>query len=114
LMAYGLILAVIATASLLYASTYRGAIFCAALAGLGLACVYPILVGWLVRIYGAHARRFGSILFATGSLGAATLPWLVGAVSTHSGALRAGLVVPIAACVAMSLVNGLFPWRRDA
>ena len=114
LMAYGLILAVIATASLLYASTYRGAIFCAALAGLGLACVYPILVGWLVRIYGAHARRFGSILFATGSLGAATLPWLVGAVSTHSGALRAGLVVPIGACVAMSLVNGFFPWRHDA
>jgi MFS transporter, FHS family, glucose/mannose:H+ symporter len=114
LMAYGLILAVIATASLLYASTYRGAIFCAALAGLGLACVYPILVGWLVRIYGAQARRFGSILFATGSLGAATLPWLVGAVSTHTGALRVGLVVPIAACVAMSLVNGFFPRQSDA
>ncbi len=113
LMAYGLILAVISIASLLYASTYRGAIFCAVLAGLGLACVYPILVGWLVRIYGAYARRFGSILFATGSLGAATLPWLVGAVSTHTGALRAGLVVPIAACVAMSLLNGFFPWRRD-
>jgi fucose permease len=113
LVAAGLILAVIATGTLLYATTYRGAIFCAALAGLGLACVYPILVGWLVRTFGAHARRFGSIVFATGSLGGATIPWLVGAVSTHTGALRAGLVVPIAACVAMSLVNGFFPWRRE-
>ncbi|MGA8144378.1 MAG: MFS transporter [Candidatus Acidiferrales bacterium] len=113
-MAGGLILAVIATTSLLYSTTYRAALSCAAIAGLGLACVYPILVGWLVRIYGAHARRFGSVIFATGSLGGATIPWLVGAVSTHTGALRAGLVVPIAACVAMFLVNGFFPTQSDA
>jgi FHS family glucose/mannose:H+ symporter-like MFS transporter len=99
---------------LLFAPTYRAASLCATLAGLGLACVYPILVGWLVRIYGVQARRFGSVIFATGSLGGATLPWLVGAISTHSGALRAGLVVPIAACVAMFLVNGFFPGRREA
>ncbi|MGH9746040.1 MAG: MFS transporter [Candidatus Acidiferrales bacterium] len=114
LMACGLILAVIATTSLLFAASYRAALFFAAIAGLGLACVYPILVGWLVRIYGVHVRRFGSIIFAIGSLGGATIPWLVGAVSTHSGALRAGLVVPIAACIAMSLVNGFFPGRSDA
>jgi len=72
------------------------------------------LVGWLVRIYGVQARRFGSVIFATGSLGGATLPWLVGAISTHSGALRAGLEVPIAACVAMFLVNRFFPGQREA
>jgi FHS family glucose/mannose:H+ symporter-like MFS transporter len=114
LVAAGLIAAILATGTLLYASTYRSAIICAAIAGLGLACIYPILVGWLVRIFGAHARRFGSIVFATGSLGGATIPWLVGAVSTHTGALRFGLAVPIGACVAMSLVNGFFPWRRNS
>jgi fucose permease len=110
----GLTLATMASSALLFARTYRAALVCVTLAGLGLACVYPILVGWLVRIYGAHVRRFGSVVFATGSLGGATLPWLVGAVSTHTSALRTGLVVPIAACVAMFLLNGFFPERRKA
>jgi MFS transporter, FHS family, glucose/mannose:H+ symporter len=110
----GLSLAALASSALLFATTYRAALACATFAGLGLACVYPILVGWLVRLYGAHARRFGSIVFAIGSLGGATLPWLVGAVSTHMSALRMGLVVPIAACIAMLLVNGFFPERREA
>jgi MFS transporter, FHS family, glucose/mannose:H+ symporter len=114
LLGCGVSLAALASGALLFAATYRVALLCATLAGLGLACVYPILVGWLVRIYGAQARRFGSVVFATGSLGGATLPWLVGAISTHVGALRAGLVVPIAACVAMFLVNGFFPGRREA
>jgi MFS transporter, FHS family, glucose/mannose:H+ symporter len=73
--------------------------------------VYPILVGWMVKIYGAHARRFGSILFACGGLGGATLPWLVGLVSTHDGGLRAGLLVPMAACIVMLLVNGIYSRR---
>jgi FHS family glucose/mannose:H+ symporter-like MFS transporter len=108
LLACGVTLAAVAVGALLYSVKYQEALVCAGLAGLGLACVYPILVGWVVRIFGAHARRFGSVLFATGSMGGATLPWLVGAVSTHTGALRAGLAVPIAACVAMFLLNGFF------
>jgi fucose permease len=109
----GLSLAALASSALLFARTYRAALVCVAFAGLGLACVYPILVGWLVRIYGAHVRRFGSVVFAAGSLGGATLPWLVGAISTYANALRAGLVVPIVACVAMFLLNGFFPERRE-
>jgi MFS transporter, FHS family, glucose/mannose:H+ symporter len=114
LLGCGVSLAALASGALLFAPTYRAALLCASLVGLGLACVYPILVGWLVRIYGAQARRFGSVVFAAGSLGGATLPWLVGAVSTHSGALRTGLVVPIAACVGMFVVNGFFSGRREA
>jgi FHS family glucose/mannose:H+ symporter-like MFS transporter len=114
LLACGVTLAGVAVGALLYAARYQEALVCAGLAGLGLACVYPILVGWLVRIFGTHARRFGSILFATGSMGGATLPWLVGAVSTHTGALRSGLAVPIAACAAMLLLNALSPAQRNA
>lgn len=111
LVASGLLIAMFSVGGVMYATTYRTATFCAVLAGLGLACVYPILVGWMVKCYGAHARQFGSILFACGGLGGATLPWLVGLVSTHYGGLRAGLVVPIAACVVMSLVNQVFSAR---
>jgi MFS transporter, FHS family, glucose/mannose:H+ symporter len=111
LVAAGLVLATLSIGGVLYSTTYRTAVLCAVSAGLGLACVYPILVGWMVKIYGAQARRFGSILFACGGMGGATLPWLVGLVSTHDGGLRAGLVVPMAACVAMVLVNGFFPKR---
>jgi len=107
-LAGGLSMATIAVVALVYSVKYGEALVCAAFAGLGLACVYPILVGWLVRIYGAQARRFGSVLFAIGSLGGATLPWLIGAVSTHVGALRAGLAVPVGACIGMLLVNGFF------
>ena len=105
LVASGLVLAMFAVGGVMFSTTYRMATFCAVLAGLGLACVYPILVGWMVKFYGAHARRFGSILFACGGLGGAALPWLVGLVSTHDGGLRVGLMVPIAACVAMLLIN---------
>jgi FHS family glucose/mannose:H+ symporter-like MFS transporter len=111
LVASGLVLAMFSVGGVMYSTTYRAAIFCAVLAGLGLACVYPILVGWMVKIYGAHVRRFGSILFACGGLGGATLPWLVGLVSTHDGGLRVGLLVPMAACIVMSLVSGLFTAR---
>ncbi len=114
LMACGLVLATLATSGLLYAGTYRQALVCATIAGLGLACVYPILVGWLVGIFGAHVRRFGSVIFSIGSLGGATLPWMVGAVSTHTGALRAGLLVPIAAIVTMAGVNAVAQLSRPA
>jgi len=114
LMGSGAALGAVASAALLYAGSYRAALVCATFAGLGLACVYPILVGWLVKVYGTDARRFGSVLFATGSLGGATLPWLVGALSTHVGALRAGLVVPIAACIGMLLVSGIFFAQQKA
>jgi len=111
LVASGLGLAMFSVGGVMYATNYRMAIFCAVRAGLGLACVYPILVGWMVKTYGVHARQFGSLLFACGGLGGAMLPWLVGIVSTHDGGLRAGLLVPIAACVVMSLVNVIYSQR---
>ena len=40
-------------------------------------------------------------MFALGGLGGATLPWLVGFLSTHFGSLKAGLVVPLLGCLTM-------------
>ncbi len=70
-------------------------------AGLGLACLFPLLIAWMVERYGKHARRTGNVPFALASIGGATMPWLVGFVSTHAGSLRAGIAVPAAGCLVM-------------
>jgi FHS family glucose/mannose:H+ symporter-like MFS transporter len=62
--------------------------------GLGLAAVFPITIALLSRFQDTEKRRAGP-MFALAGLGGATMPWLVGAVSTWSGSLHAGLMVPL-------------------
>ncbi|MGD0445633.1 MAG: MFS transporter [Edaphobacter sp.] len=62
------------------------------LAALSLAPLYPLILSFLLARTGNHARL--GALFATASLGGATLPWLTGIVSTLFHSLRAGLIVP--------------------
>jgi MFS transporter, FHS family, glucose/mannose:H+ symporter len=88
----GLIIAGVANGALLWVTGYRVAMACMVVTGVGLACIYPLLVAWLVGYYGTQARRSGNILFALASLGGATMPWLVGFISTHATSLRAGLL----------------------
>ncbi len=65
------------------------------LAGLGLAPVFPNTVAIFTRYFGERAEQLIGSLFVLASLGGATLPWLVGSLSTHYGALRAGLIIPL-------------------
>lgn len=97
----GLILAGVSSGALLSVTGFRAAAAYLVVTGLGLACVYPLIVAWMVGYFGARARRRGNILFGLGCLGGATMPWLVGFISTHAGSLRAGLLAPLAACVVM-------------
>jgi MFS transporter, FHS family, glucose/mannose:H+ symporter len=87
--------------AILWVASLQAAAICLVIAGLGIACVYPLLVSTMVGYYGKRARRAGSIIFAFASLGAATIPWLVGFTSTHLGGLRVGLLVPLMACAVM-------------
>ncbi len=80
---------------------------CVTAAGLGLAAIYPILVAWLVKAFGERSRRIGAIMFALASMGGATLPWLVGITSTRTGSLRAGLLIPLAGCIAMFVLTAM-------
>lgn len=82
------------------------------IAGAGLSALYPIFIAWLAWAFGARSRRIGGVMFAMGSTGGATLPWLVGAISSRSGSLRAGLFVPFAGCLLMFLLAAMF--RRTA
>ncbi len=101
LLASGLMLAAAGICLLLAARTFASVAISVTAAGLGLAGTYPILVAWLVKAFGERSRRIGAIMFALAGMGGATMPWLVGLMSTSMRSLRAGLIVPLAGCAAM-------------
>jgi MFS transporter, FHS family, glucose/mannose:H+ symporter len=72
----------------------------AALAGLGLAPVFPLLWAGVSRQIAPGRPGAVGPLFAAGGVGGALLPWLVGAISS-AASLRAGLLVPLVALVLM-------------
>ena len=69
------------------------------LLGLALAPIFPSTFALLLRRR-PPARVAGGILAVSG-LGAALFPWLMGAVSTHTGSLRLAMLVPAAIIPAM-------------
>jgi fucose permease len=101
LLASGLMLSTAGLFLLFQAMTFESVAICVTAAGLGLAGIYPILIAWLVKAFGERSRRIGAIMFALAGLGGATMPWLVGMMSSRTESLRAGLLVPLVGCVAM-------------
>jgi len=97
----GLLLTAAGISLLLTATTFLAVVVSVTAAGLGMAAIYPILIAWMVKAFGERSRQVGSIMFALASMGGATMPWIVGATSTRVGSLRAGLLIPLAGCVAM-------------
>jgi fucose permease len=98
---WGLLLACAGMTGLILSHKLPGLASSTALAGLGLAAVYPITISLLSREFGSAATRVGSVMFTMANLGGASLPWLVGFFSTRFVDLRVGLAVPLAAAVAM-------------
>jgi FHS family glucose/mannose:H+ symporter-like MFS transporter len=101
LLASGLILAAAGICLLLQARTFATVAVSVTAAGLGLAAIYPILIASMVKAFGERSRRIGAIMFALAGMGGAVIPWFVGLTSTGTGSLRAGLLVPLAGCLAM-------------
>jgi FHS family glucose/mannose:H+ symporter-like MFS transporter len=95
---YRICLALLILAQILLCATAHisapGIITLAVLAALSLAPLYPLLLSFLLARTGNHARL--GVLFATASIGGATLPWLTGVFSTYLHGLRAGLLIPAA------------------
>src|SRR5215469_10355136 len=91
----GLVLALVGGIGLVSAHELKlieiGSVF----AGLGLASIYPISVSLLRRWLGEATRRASGAVFSSGNVGGAVLPWMLGAVSTYSGSLRLGFLVPL-------------------
>jgi MFS transporter, FHS family, glucose/mannose:H+ symporter len=73
------------------------------LGALSLAPLYPLIMSFLLTRTGNHARL--GALFATASLGGASLPWLTGVVSTQFHNLRTGLIVPAAGATVLLFLS---------
>jgi FHS family glucose/mannose:H+ symporter-like MFS transporter len=71
----------------------------AALTGLALAPVFPLILALFLAEIGG-SRNAGWV-FAVAGLGGAVLSWLTGIISTGTGSLRIGLLVPGAAALLM-------------
>jgi len=80
------------------------------LTGLSIGPIYPLIVAFLLARTENHPHL--GRLFASASLGGATLPWLTGFVSTRFGGLRAGLLVPMAGILLLLLLApGILPQK---
>jgi MFS transporter, FHS family, glucose/mannose:H+ symporter len=79
------------------------------LAALALAPLFPLIVSFMLART-SNQTRLGP-LFATASLGGASLPWLTGVISTHFHGLRAGLFVPATAAVCLLLLSTIITRR---
>src|SRR6266568_7657750 len=97
----GLVLASLGVLVLLIANSLAVVVVAASVAGLGLASVFPINIAMLSQWFGEMASHVGPMMFALSSLGGATVPWLVGALSSRFGSLRVGLTVPLLGSVVM-------------
>ena len=102
---YGLSLSTIGVGVLLAARKLSVIAVGVSLAGLGLSSVFPIAIATLPRKFGANASRIAGVMFALAGVGGATLPWLIGYLSTVWGNLKYGLVVPLFGCIVMLTLN---------
>ena len=97
----GLLVGCAGMGGLVLSHEWWGVILSASVAGLGLACVYPITISLLSREFGAGAARIGSLMFFLSNIGGGLLPWVVGLSSNHFNSLKAGLAVPLIGCATM-------------
>jgi fucose permease len=96
---FGLLVACVGMAGLIFSHELRGVAASATAAGLGLSSIYPITISLLSREFGSP--RIGSLMFVLSNIGGGLLPWIVGVSSTRFGTLKAGLFVPLLGCVLM-------------
>ena len=83
----------------------------AAIAGLGSSAIFPTNMVRFTRIFGPDATRQAAPLFISGIVGAATLSWLIGLVSTEFGSLRIGIVVLLIAAILVLVLQVVIVMR---
>jgi len=110
----GLSLGVLGIAILITANSTMIISLAAAITGLGFSSIYPAYIAMLSAWFGASGVRVGGLMFSVASLGGASLPWLVGAVSNVFGSLRTGLLVPLASTIAMLVLYLLYGSYRPS
>jgi len=94
-------------ACLVRAHTAMSLMACAILLGLSMAACFPVCFSILAG-YQPRARQAGGVIAVSG-IGAALFPWLSGLISTRTGSLHTGLLVPLVAVVAMFIMSLALP-----
>ncbi len=107
----GLLTAVVGTTLVLTTHVVPLLLTGAAIVGLGLAALFPITVAVLSRDLGENSQRLGGFFFAIGNMGGATIPFLVGAVSTQTHSLRAGMALTLVSMALMLVISVTFARR---
>lgn len=90
---------------LLVATTLSGVILGALITGLSFATLYPINVARFSQHFGVAARSIGATMFSLASVGPAVISWMVGVTSQQTGSLRAGLLLPLGATIALLVIH---------
>jgi fucose permease len=104
----GLLIALVGTGMILGFSTYSLLLVAVVLCGFGLAPVFPTTIARFSERLGPAASGVAGMVFAMSAIGGATIPGLVGKVSTVVGSLRAALLIPaIASALMIALQLGL-------
>jgi len=104
----------LASCSLVFLITARADVMvlaAAALGGIGLGPIFPVTVAAVSR---EIPVRLAGPLLAMGSLGGATVPWLVGAISDTSRSLATGVASLLAALGILATLHVFRVRRRQA
>ena len=84
----------------------------ASVAGFGTSWIFPTNVARFYNIFGADSTRRATPLFLCGTLGAASVTWLIGGLSNWFGDLRAGMFVLLACVAALIILQIILSLRK--
>jgi len=92
----------------LSASTVATLSLGSAIAGFGTSWIFPTNVSRFSRVFGPGATSRATPLFMCGTLGAASVTWLIGFISNQTGNLRSGMyVLAISIIILIAVQAGL-------
>lgn len=100
----GLLIAGGGTVALLGARSVSATTVGAAITGIGLSPLFPLIASTIVARTESSAARVAGAVFALGGLGSGALPWLTGQMASASGSLTVAFIVPAAGVLSMFLL----------
>jgi fucose permease len=98
------ILSLLATAGLALAPSVPVALIALALAGLGFAAIFPLIMALAGELFPSATGSVAGLLIACASIAGAALPWLAGVLVQYANA-RVALVPPVVASLLLVVVS---------
>ncbi|MEZ5344803.1 MAG: hypothetical protein R2681_04515 [Pyrinomonadaceae bacterium] len=83
----------------------------AGILGLGTSSVFPTNMSRFTKIFGPESTRRATPVFVFGSIGGASMTWLVGYLSTAFGDLRSGFIAILIGCLILIFLQFLIARR---